>query len=724
VLATLGRIDDLEASGKLDTLLRSGARICETAVLISSANTAATKYETVLKCIGPDQRIRGLLRIYGTITGRWTSARFNLHNLPREDSKTAQAEIEAILSGDLERVRKFGPPLEVIAGTVRGLVIAPVGKLLLIGDFSMIEPRLISWYSAETWRLENFREFDPTKNPLLDDYRVLGARMGNCPVDPTDEVARQRGKTAIMAFGYGGSVGTWRKLVPNDPRSDEEIKQEVNRFREIYPEHTAFMFELERQALYCVASRQPVISKRHSFTTEGDTLLLHLASGRAVAYPNARIEIGKYGKSAVVYHDPSGDMEELWYGALMAHLISGTARDLLAHALLKLDAAGFETTLHVHDEAVAEVDANKVDLKRFERCMLDVPGWVAGLPLAVKVRASDRYIKIDADTTVENRASIVAAAEPVAPRNDAQLHSAVPPPHTDMRIALADLIDEPVPRNGLIRCRFHDDSEPSLKIYADHFYCFGCEAHGDHVDWLMRVEDLDHDDALHVLETWDGPVTHRAPARDDENKARGLQLWDAARPIAGTLAARYLADIRRVDLDALPADINCVLRFHPCCPFGPGAKHPCLLALMRDPVGNEPTGIHRTALTLDARKIDRRMLGPSGVVKLWPAGKLLVLGEGLETVLAAATRILYHGAPLQPAWSALSAGGINRFPVIAGVEHLILLVDHDHNGEGQAVAEACKRRLAQAGRTGVLLLPDRPGADFNDIVIEMLERTP
>jgi Transposase DDE domain len=36
VLATLGRIDDLEASGKLDTLLRSGARICETAVLISS----------------------------------------------------------------------------------------------------------------------------------------------------------------------------------------------------------------------------------------------------------------------------------------------------------------------------------------------------------------------------------------------------------------------------------------------------------------------------------------------------------------------------------------------------------------------------------------------------------------------------------------------------------------------------------------------------------------
>jgi DNA polymerase len=58
----------------------------------AGANSAAAKYEAVLKCVGSEQRIRGLLRIYGTITGRWTSNRFNIHNLPREDSKTAQAE--------------------------------------------------------------------------------------------------------------------------------------------------------------------------------------------------------------------------------------------------------------------------------------------------------------------------------------------------------------------------------------------------------------------------------------------------------------------------------------------------------------------------------------------------------------------------------------------------------------------------------------------------------
>src|SRR5262249_53654787 len=165
----------------------------------AGANSAAAKYDAVLKCIDPDQRIRGLLRIYGTVTGRWTSTRFNGHNLPREDSKTAQAEIEAIRSGDLEQVRRFGPPLDVIAGAVRALVVAPPNKLLATGDLNMIEPRLISWYSEEGWRLENFRKFDQTSDPLLDDYRVLGARMRGCPVDPEDEDTRRRGKVAILS---------------------------------------------------------------------------------------------------------------------------------------------------------------------------------------------------------------------------------------------------------------------------------------------------------------------------------------------------------------------------------------------------------------------------------------------------------------------------------------------------------------------------------------------
>ena len=143
-----------------------------------------------------------------------------------------------------------------------------------------------------------------------------------------------------------------------------------------------------------------------------------------------------------------------------------------------------------------------------------------------------------------------------------------------------------------------------------------------------------------------------------------------------------------------------------------------MLALRRDIVSDEPLSIHRIALTPDGNKIDRRMLGRGGVVKLWPAGPQLVIGEGIETTLAAATRISRWGAPLRPAWSAVASGVLGNLPVIPGVERLIILVDHDLNGAGQMAALRCTERWTRAGRTVVRLTPKRPGFDFNDLVME------
>ena len=215
-----------------------------------------------------------------------------------------------------------------------------------------------------------------------------------------------------------------------------------------------------------------------------------------------------------------------------------------------------------------------------------------------------------------------------------------------------------------MRCPFHDDRTPSLTIYHDHFHCFGCGAHGDHVDWLMMVEGLDREQAMKTLENWKGPGSRVRIDNGESKRACALRLWQEARPIAGTLAAQYLAEHRRIDLAALPANIDEVLRFHPRCPFGPGTRHPCLVALMRDVGSNEPSGIHRIALAPDGNRIARRMLGNWGAVKLWPASTQLIVGEGLETVLAAATRLTHHGAPLRPAWSALSSGALGRLPIV------------------------------------------------------------
>ena len=284
------------------------------------------------------------------------------------------------------------------------------------------------------------------------------------------------------------------------------------------------------------------------------------------------------------------------------------------------------------------------------------------------------------------------------------------------RISLADLLGlEEV--DIKVRCPFHaPDNDPSCHVYDDHFHCFVCEAHGNHIDWLMQTKKMTRQEAVHFLRNWNGR-TARPPIQpnSDEKTQAALRLWEQGTSITGTLAARYLADTRRIDLAALPANIDAVLRFHSCCVFGPGTRHPCLLALMRNPRTDAITGIHRIALSSNAQKIERRMLGRTGVVKLWPAGPQLVVAEGLETTLAGATRIPHRGAPLRPAWAALAAIALGQFPLIPGVERLIVLVDHDP--EGKTAAARCTERWTSAGRTVVRLTPKQRDFDFNDIIL-------
>ena len=56
--------------------------------------------------------------------------------------------------------------------------------------------------------------------------------------------------------------------------------------------------------------------------------------------------------------------------------------------------------------------------------------------------------------------------------------------------------------------------------------------------------------------------------------------------------------------------------------------------------------------------------------------------------------------------------------MVPGVERLIILVDHDFNGQGQAAAAQCAERWSRAGRSVTRLKPKQPGTDFNDLIRE------
>ena len=54
-------------------------------------------------------------------------------------------------------------------------------------------------------------------------------------------------------------------------------------------------------------------------------------------------------------------------------------------------------------------------------------------------------------------------------------------------------------RNGNVRCIFHADNNPSMKLYTDHFHCFGCGAHGDVTDFTAQLYGLSKIEAAQKL---------------------------------------------------------------------------------------------------------------------------------------------------------------------------------------------------------------------------------
>ena len=209
------------------------------------------------------------------------------------------------------------------------------------------------------------------------------------------------------------------------------------------------------------------------------------------------------------------------------------------------------------------------------------------------------------------------------------------------------------------------------------------------------------------------PVEHK-PDQDDARRSEiALAIWQSAKPAQGTPVETYLAS-RGIDL--APPD---ALRFH-------GLKHPSggiwptMVALVTTGAGGTPVAIHRTFLGRDGggkAPVDpqKMMLGPchGGAVRLADPGDVLMVGEGIETSIAAMQ------ATGHPAWAALSTSGLRALDLPEDVRDLIVLADGDNAGE--AAARDCAWRWKREGRRVRIARPPQ-GMDFNDMLMDRAPR--
>ena len=265
-------------------------------------------------------------------------------------------------------------------------------------------------------------------------------------------------------------------------------------------------------------------------------------------------------------------------------------------------------------------------------------------------------------------------------------------------------------------CPTHQDRTPSLSLLDtdDGKVLVRCHAGCDQREVLSHLKSRG-------LWTQNSPrlfrytAPHRIAKRSEPGRAGrkrtevALSIWQAARPSCATLVETYLGS-RGLRLPATPT-----LRFHAVLKHSSGDSWPAMIALVTRGSDDAPLAIHRTFLARNGAgkapvSPQKMMLGPcrGGAVRLANASETLMVGEGIETCLAAMQ------ATGLSAWAALSTSGLCALHLPADIREVIVLADGDDPGEAAALDAA--RRWKREGRTVRVARPP-PGMDFNDVLL-------
>jgi hypothetical protein len=267
----------------------------------------------------------------------------------------------------------------------------------------------------------------------------------------------------------------------------------------------------------------------------------------------------------------------------------------------------------------------------------------------------------------------------------------------------------------MARCPAHDDREPSLSIRhgGDGKVLVHCHASCDQgrVIAALRSRGL-WDQNSHRQSTPPAPrssANERSHRDDAKRSEAALAIWKTTTPADGTLVESYFVQ-RGLQRSPPPT-----LRFHPRLKHPSGGIWPAMVALVTQGADDTPLAIHRTFLARDGSgkaPVDpqKMMLGPcrGGAVRLRLPGNVLMVGEGLESCLAAMQ------STGKAAWAALSTSGLRNLDLPREVRDVIVLADGDDAGE--VAARDCAWRWKREGRRVRIARPPQ-GMDFNDLLV-------
>lgn len=406
---------------------------------LMSTKTSIQKFKALLRRVNKDGRMRGGLQFRGASrTGRWSGRGFQGQNLarPTVSQKEIDFATEVLKQRDGTFECFYEDPSSVLPNLLRGEIIAPPGKKLIVADYSNVEGRVLAWLAGEEWKLQAFRDFDAGHGHDL--YKLAYARAFGVKPEDVTKPQRQIGKVLELALGYGGGApafarfakaygidlsdmaeyvkstaprAVWLEAVDGYPYFVEKnrtggLEREAfiacdvlkRLWRKTNPKIVQFWANVGQAVQKAIVSRESVRVSYVAFARTESFLVIRLPSGRLLCYPSPKTNPG-VGKDSFTYMGVN-QFSRKWekiesYGAKnVENITQAVACDLLSEGLLRMDAAGYKTVLTIHDEAITEApDTDEYTFKKMEHLMSTLPDWAPGLPLVAAGYEAYRYRK-------------------------------------------------------------------------------------------------------------------------------------------------------------------------------------------------------------------------------------------------------------------------------------------------------------------------------------------
>lgn len=293
----------------------------------------------------------GPIKYYGAHTGRFSGLdKINLQNLPSR-----------------------GPNGKKLKNTIR----APKGYVIIEGDLSQIEARMVAWLAGQQDLVDAFAKGE-------DVYKLMASKIYN--ISPEEVTGAQRfiGKMTILGAGYGMGAARFveqLKAAANVHISLDEARMIVQTYRSANFRIKQLWKDANDTVAALARGQELPFGKRGVLDVDAKRKAIMLPNGLPVYYNGLHvISHGDYGPEYGV--KTRNGAEKIYGGKVVENLCQALAKLVIAEQMV-LMGKRYPVVLTVHDSVGVLVPEAETEEGAYYiyKCLRHVPDWATGLPL-------------------------------------------------------------------------------------------------------------------------------------------------------------------------------------------------------------------------------------------------------------------------------------------------------------------------------------------------------